>query len=351
MSKSLKDIPQTVKFVQATINRGLELEKADPVISYYCKLHAVQDIIANGVHLSNEEAANYAANLLDNIELVKTTDPVVSSERGMAIISDDLTGQAYVDNFANKVFAKADGEIRHKRTTRATSSTFIAAATFFDLLRLFGDLDTEVIQKIKYCKFHAARIIKAYKAGQDPNDYETEETQDEENTEEKVQGVIADVLKDDRGEGEQSLINDSTFPEPPSIPTLPTAPPVLPTAPESLPGRATNFPKPPSDDVSFPDIPRGFVVASASPQSSSPPPAAAPAAPTQPPPIQPHPQSKPSNGLRLSKDDIRKMMDESEILASAQKHAKFAISALNYEDKATAIKELTKALDLLTAHD
>lgn len=36
-----------------------------------------------------------------------------------------------------------------------------------------------------------------------------------------------------------------------------------------------------------------------------------------------------------------------EVLASAQKHAKWAISALNYEDVETARAELKKALELI----
>jgi vacuolar protein sorting-associated protein VTA1 len=357
---SLKNVPQSVKFVQPIINRALELESVEPIISYYCKLHAVQDIIAKGTHLADDEAATFAGTLLDDIEKVKTGNPVVSSEEGASIISDDVTGQAYVDNFANKIFTKADAEVREKRTTKATMATFMAAATFLDLLRLFGDLDADVTQKIKYAKFHATRIMKAYRGGEDPNDYEAEE----EVSKDEVDEVILEVTKadDDNAEMDSTVqpisppphLSQSAadLPHPPSIPVLPSAPPILPSAPDSLPGSVPDFPKPPSNDVSFPEIPKGF----ADPSSTLPPaatiaPRVNPVAPTQ-----VHQRSTISQidprtqttGPTLSKDEIRKIVDESEILAAAQKHAKYAISALNYEDKATAVNELTKALELLT---
>lgn len=40
-------------------------------------------------------------------------------------------------------------------------------------------------------------------------------------------------------------------------------------------------------------------------------------------------------------------MNQADIVSNVQKHAKYAISALNYEDTDTATEELTKALELL----
>ncbi|GME84522.1 unnamed protein product [Ambrosiozyma monospora] len=49
----------------------------------------------------------------------------------------------------------------------------------------------------------------------------------------------------------------------------------------------------------------------------------------------------------VTKQDVEQMMRNDEIISLAQKKAKFAISALNYEDVETAIKELQEALKLL----
>lgn len=54
-------------------------------------------------------------------------------------------------------------------TSRQTADTFSAAATFFDLRQIWGPLEAETVSKSKYAKYHALRIAKALKAGEDPN--------------------------------------------------------------------------------------------------------------------------------------------------------------------------------------
>ncbi|KAH7000715.1 Vta1 like-domain-containing protein [Ilyonectria destructans] len=54
--------------------------------------------------------------------------------------------------------------------TRQTADTFDAAATFFDLTREWGTPDPETLQKIKFAKWNAARILKAIREGKDPNE-------------------------------------------------------------------------------------------------------------------------------------------------------------------------------------
>jgi vacuolar protein sorting-associated protein VTA1 len=52
---------------------------------------------------------------------------------------------------------------------RQTADTFLAAATFLELCQIWGELDPEVSAKIKFAKYHAVRIAKAVKVGEDPN--------------------------------------------------------------------------------------------------------------------------------------------------------------------------------------
>ena len=52
---------------------------------------------------------------------------------------------------------------------RQTADTFQAAATLLDLLHIWGIIDSEIISKTKYAKYHALRIAKAIRAGEDPN--------------------------------------------------------------------------------------------------------------------------------------------------------------------------------------
>ena len=52
---------------------------------------------------------------------------------------------------------------------RQTADTFQAAATFLDLCQIWGPLEPEVASKSKFAKYHSLRILKAIKAGEDPN--------------------------------------------------------------------------------------------------------------------------------------------------------------------------------------
>ena len=52
---------------------------------------------------------------------------------------------------------------------RQTADTFLAAATFLELLHTWGPLDPDIASKVKFAKYHALRIAKALKAGVDPN--------------------------------------------------------------------------------------------------------------------------------------------------------------------------------------
>ena len=53
--------------------------------------------------------------------------------------------------------------------SRQTADTLQAAATFLDLCQIWGPLEPETASKIKFAKYHALRIAKAIKAGEDPN--------------------------------------------------------------------------------------------------------------------------------------------------------------------------------------
>jgi vacuolar protein sorting-associated protein VTA1 len=65
-------------------------------------------------------------------------------------------------------------------------------------------------------------------------------------------------------------------------------------------------------------------------------------------PVKSIPTKPPTNHHpHLTKENISHIVDKTELINKVQKHAKFAISALNYEDIATAERELLQGLELL----
>ena len=161
-------------------HRAGQLEKAKPVVAYYCKFldgipqeqnsdhflgyyWILDQIIAKGLHNTDNECKTYTTNLMDKLEQMK----VDYAENNA--ITDDMAGHAYIEQFGQETFQRADKTMNANKVTRQTADTFQAAATFLDLGQIWGALDPEIASKIKYAKYHALRIAKALKAGEDPN--------------------------------------------------------------------------------------------------------------------------------------------------------------------------------------
>jgi vacuolar protein sorting-associated protein VTA1 len=102
-----------------------------------------------------------------NTFLLSLMNALEASKKVIGPIKDDA-GAVTCENFALSIFTKADEEDRAGVATKDTAKTFYAAATFFDILEQFGDLDQEIQEKRRYSKWKAADIINAIKAGKAP---------------------------------------------------------------------------------------------------------------------------------------------------------------------------------------
>lgn len=85
-------------------------------------------------------------------------------------IDSEPASAAFVENFALKIFRIADDEDREGHATRSTAKKFLAAANFFEVLKVFptADISDTIDGKIKYAKWKAADIAKAYREGRKP---------------------------------------------------------------------------------------------------------------------------------------------------------------------------------------
>jgi vacuolar protein sorting-associated protein VTA1 len=270
--------------------------------------------------------------LLDEIEALKSGDDVILQE----VIGDQETSIAYVTNFANKVFATAKLQIQDHKSGKQTAISLLASVNFFDLLKLWPDEASrleeteEVSKKVKYAKYHAARILKALKSGEDPNEYEPLGAKEEPEGNELVDKASNEVNEDGDEEDESTQTDELGLPSPPkAISKEDVPPPFIDDVPESSLGLPSTPSSNPTAEFSLPQPPKSLpeaarIVPSKTALESLP----------------PRPQ--------LRKDiNVQEIMESSEVYTKAQKHAKFAISAMNYEDKATAINELEEAIRML----
>lgn len=152
-------IPDSLKTITPYIKRAEELEgNANPefkIMAFYCKKYALEQTIK--LKLSTPDANNFLKILLVDLEKEKATLSV-STEQGSTICF----------NFANSVFQRADDEDRAGASSKATAKIFYSAASFYDVLEQFGELDADIKDKRKYAKWKAADILNAIKEGRTP---------------------------------------------------------------------------------------------------------------------------------------------------------------------------------------
>ncbi|PWY86996.1 DUF605-domain-containing protein [Aspergillus heteromorphus CBS 117.55] len=391
--------------------RAAQLERVKPVISYWCNFWIVNQIIERGLHTSDDEVKLYTTDLVDKLEEFK------SQNADNDAVMDAVAANAYVEQFGLEILGKAEATMKADKVTKQTADTFQAAATFLELCQIWNPLEPEIAAKIKFSKYHAVRIIKAIKAGEDPNASNpvTAEDEDEEGGIEtsqddpEVQAIVGPSAAQPKQPSVEEIPDEALQPSqsPPLLPEPPTAlsdapaarysseptspneegdsPLNLPSAPNTFASSSStsvpNFPDTPADIGAKPAEERSDSFHSFPPPSSIPPPSPSvashdagffyskptaspalppppfvqspsttvpvvtrPTPPSIPSPIPPAPAPVPSRSSQAKSQPV-----DDQTIALAQKHARWAVSALTFDDVDTAIKELRNSLKCLGA--
>uniref|UniRef100_A0A8C1D3N4 Vacuolar protein sorting-associated protein VTA1 homolog n=1 Tax=Cyprinus carpio carpio TaxID=630221 RepID=A0A8C1D3N4_CYPCA len=269
-------LPPQLKPIQHHLRTAQEHDKRDPVVAYYCRLHAMQ----TGMKLDGKtpECRKFLVKLMDQLEMMKKE---LSDNES---ISQEIVGNAHIENYALKMFLYADSEDRSGNFHKNLIKSFYTSSLLFDVLSVFGELSEENIQHRKYAKWKAAYIHNCLKNGETPQP-----------------GPI----------GMEGEAYDDEFGAEGGGPSQ--APQNLQSQP-SFHGHPSN--QPPVSNFSNIQIPPGSH------------------APANTPAEVPHSEGD----MRFTPEDFTR----------AQKYCKYAGSALQYEDVGTAIQNLQKALKLLT---
>ncbi|KAI9040086.1 uncharacterized protein KD926_008649 [Aspergillus affinis] len=383
--------------------RAAQVERVKPVIAYWCNFWIVNQIIEKGLH-SDDEVKLYTTNLVDKLETFKEENPDNDT------VADAVAANAYVEEFGLDVFARAEATMRANKVTKKTADTFQAAATFLELCQIWHAPEPELAVKIKFAKYHALRIVKAIKAGEDPN--ATNPVLEEDNLEPKeddpeVQAIVQSLPPADPenlpGQQQPSVEEapDESSAQPsgstPTLPQVPTAfadnrsiehnapspgmdvdsdqgaPLNLPSAPDTFASSASapTLPDTPTQigrhhSSGDPNAFQSFPPPSSSPDRSpagtpfdanafynpnrSPPPPAQPSPGPLPVVSRPTPQPMSSAAhipVASTPNSANAPAVDDNAIAQAQKHARWAVSALTFDDVNTAIKELKNSLKQL----
>ncbi|KAJ7751330.1 Vta1 like-domain-containing protein [Mycena maculata] len=159
---ALPPTPVALKSVSPYLQRADELRTKEPVIAYWCTYYAAQ--VGIGLKAKDPASRNFLFELLGSLEQMKKDIGPTDA------IDIEAASAAFVENFALRVFGMADNEDRSGGGNRSTAKKFLAAANFLEVLKTFPK--TEVSEsneeKIRYAKWKAADISKAYREGRKP---------------------------------------------------------------------------------------------------------------------------------------------------------------------------------------
>mmetsp|Transcript_5108 Transcript_5108/g.13707 ORF Transcript_5108/g.13707 Transcript_5108/m.13707 type:complete len:462 (+) Transcript_5108:83-1468(+) len=151
-----KTLPPSLKPIAKYLTYGKELESVNPLVAYYCVLHAADKALAIRDHSSTEEK-QFVMQLLTECE-----------QRQSKIRGDKESHRAEVEEFALRVFKDADDEDRAGRADKNTAKRFFAAATFLEVCETFGEPPTDMVEKRRYAMKKTSMILQAIKMGAKP---------------------------------------------------------------------------------------------------------------------------------------------------------------------------------------
>ncbi|KAL9701098.1 hypothetical protein quinque_004539 [Culex quinquefasciatus] len=321
MAANFPEVPATLKPIAHYLKTAQEHDARDAIVSYWCRLYALQ--VGLKINSQGMEERKFLIQVMDWLETTKKAHTENES------ITNEVAAQAYLENYALKLFLYADKQDRASNFGKNVVKAFYTAGMIYDVLQTFGELTEEVTQNRKYAKWKASYIHNCLKNGETPVPGPMQSAEDEE-LDNELQNLVpgpsnpAPDQPPAPGPSQQQPpyppMGFNSFPSP-GQPQLPFSGP--PSGPTNFvtndPFSNVKAPTPPSE----PEKPPGGWQPYTGPAGGGVAPAAAPVA--------------TGAGVTLTPDQITK----------AQKYCKWAGSALNYEDTKTAIDNLQKALQLL----
>ncbi|XP_069462914.1 vacuolar protein sorting-associated protein VTA1 homolog isoform X1 [Ambystoma mexicanum] len=300
MAAPAAPLPPQFKCLQHHLRTAQEHEKRDSVVAYYCRLYAMQ----TGMKIDSKspECRKFLSKLMDQLESLKKQ--LGDSES----ITNEVVGNAHMENYALKMFLYADNEDRSGRFHKNMIKSFYTASLLLDAMSVFGALTEENLHYRKYARWKATYIHNCLKNGETP----------------QAGPVGMEGYAEDDSEEGGSAFQAPGSPHPSSSTFVPGSMPSNNYTGIQIPPGAHAPANTPAE------VPHNTGVESTTV-------------------VQPVPQNipavDPSVYIATSKGDIRLTPED---FTRAQKYCKYAGSALQYEDVSTAVQNLQKALKLLT---
>lgn len=372
MSINLDSIPAPIKKdnnITPFIARALELHSVHPVVSYYCKVYVLEYILSNRLHTTDKEIEAFTIALLEDTELIKNS---LDDEDLHKILNNRQLSLNVVFAFVFKLFLSSLEDISNYDGSNKIqlAGKLRAAINFMTSLKVFtgegdesldfsettggkceskGEFVAFIKDKTKVLKYQLSRLIKNEipLKGEDEELAKLEEKVDESTKpNENANEVVTSLINEDPALDIENCSSPQAYTPHDENPLH------LPGAPKYEPGQDADD----DDEVKLPGAPKFLPdddLSQINKDSSI-----KVFTPNQRPHEHEETPTKPTNSRSASanltrqhepitKENLQTILNTGENITKVQKHAKFAISALNYEDIETAEKELLQGLEVL----
>jgi len=160
MGLQLPSCPVSLKAINHFLKLATEHDSRDPVVSYWCRLTALQTGLT--LDKSSKEALAVLLPLMEWLEKEK------GAHKENEAISNEVVASAHIENYAMKLFLAADQADRAANFGKNVVKSFYSAGILFDVMQTFGELTPEVAHYRKYSKMKAAYIHNCLKNGETP---------------------------------------------------------------------------------------------------------------------------------------------------------------------------------------
>ncbi|XP_043673069.1 vacuolar protein sorting-associated protein VTA1 homolog isoform X2 [Vespula pensylvanica] len=160
VTPELPSVPAPLKNIQQYLKVASTHDQRDCVVSYWCRLYALQ----TGLKLSTKTSEETSF-LLKLMNWLETTKKELHDNEA---ITNDVAAQAHLENWALKLFLYADKSDRASNFGKNIIQTFYTAGLLYDVLTVFGELTDEAAQNRKYAKWKATYLHNCIKNGETP---------------------------------------------------------------------------------------------------------------------------------------------------------------------------------------
>lgn len=178
-------LPPTLKAIQPYLKVAADMRKREPVVAYYCDMHAMQ----TGMKIDSKspDCKKFLIQLMDSLEKQKAV--LVADPDKKEQITSEIVGEAAVEEQALKLFTYADGKDRSSDFGKNVVRAFYTSSVLYDVAEgLTEELAEESKLHRKYARWKATYIHNCLKNGETPQPGPI--------------GGLEDSWEDELGEGE-----------------------------------------------------------------------------------------------------------------------------------------------------